>query len=447
MLAATPFPLVAFLLLGGVWADRLPRHKVMIVTDLARFVLHAVLAALIFTDAIEIWHIVVIEALFGTAEAFFRPAYTGLVPQTVPEDRIQDAKAATGALETVAEFAGPALATAAGARRSAPAGRSPSTRATFLVLRGLPGPRPRAPRGGEAVRPRCGWRPSCATAGSRCASARGCGRSLLCFCGGGAARRSRRGSRSARPWRSSTTAAPASSALLVAAMGAGTIVGALTGFGWRPLHPLRMGMLLVLPVARVGSRLVALGAPLGVRASPRSCSAGFGLALFGVWWDTALAERVPPHLLSRVSAYDWLVSLEPAAGRLRCWPGRWARRSARAWCWPRVRRSPRSRSPAGCWYARPGRCGGSSEPPQRERGSADDPRRIDAGVAQRLCARVGEAGAAVVRGRGLAELRGESCGQGGQAAARIGGRGELEGRGHRGTSKGLRTAGADAGRR
>src|SRR5215212_7636750 len=106
VLAAATFPLVAFLLFGGVWADRLPRHKVMIVTDLARFALHAVLAALIFADAVEIWHIVVIEALFGSAEAFFRPAYTGLVPQTVPEEMIQDAKAAGGTIETIAEFLG-----------------------------------------------------------------------------------------------------------------------------------------------------------------------------------------------------------------------------------------------------------------------------------------------------------------------------------------------------
>src|SRR5215207_9991876 len=112
VLAAATIPLVSFLLIGGVWADRLPRNQVMIVTDLVRFALHAILAALIFTGAVEIWHIVVIEALFGTAEAFFRPSYTGLVPQTVPEERIQDAKAATGAMETVAEFAGPALATA-----------------------------------------------------------------------------------------------------------------------------------------------------------------------------------------------------------------------------------------------------------------------------------------------------------------------------------------------
>ena len=66
-------------------------------------------------------------------------------------------------------------------------------------------------------------------------------------------------------------------------------------------------MLLVLPWP-ASACLVALGAPLGA-CVPAFALAGFGLALFGVWWDTALAERVPPHLLSRVSAYDWLVSL------------------------------------------------------------------------------------------------------------------------------------------
>ena len=112
VLAAHAVPLVGFLLIGGVWADRLPRHKVMVATDLIRFALHALLAALIFTGTVEIWHIALIEAGFGTAEAFFRPAYTGLVPQTVPEEEIQPAKAAFGTVETVAEFVGPALATA-----------------------------------------------------------------------------------------------------------------------------------------------------------------------------------------------------------------------------------------------------------------------------------------------------------------------------------------------
>jgi hypothetical protein len=42
---------------------------------------------------------------------------------------------------------------------------------------------------------------------------------------------------------------------------------------------------------------------------PAFFATGFGLALFGVMWDTALAQRIPPHALSRVSSYDWMGSL------------------------------------------------------------------------------------------------------------------------------------------
>src|SRR4051812_46931379 len=111
VLAAHAFPLIAFLMLGGVLADRLPRHKVMVATDLIRATVHGLLAVLILTGGVEIWHIVVIEAVFGAAEAFFRPAYTGLMPQTVPEELVQDANAVSALVNTIAEFAGPALAT------------------------------------------------------------------------------------------------------------------------------------------------------------------------------------------------------------------------------------------------------------------------------------------------------------------------------------------------
>lgn len=85
VLAAHAIPLVGFVLIGGVWADRLERHRLMIVTDVVRAKLHGTLAILIFLGDVPIWAIVVIEAAFGTAEAFFNPAVTGLVPQTVPE--------------------------------------------------------------------------------------------------------------------------------------------------------------------------------------------------------------------------------------------------------------------------------------------------------------------------------------------------------------------------
>jgi MFS family permease len=64
VLAAHALPLVGFILLGGVWADRLPRQRLIIATDLARFALHGLLAGLIFAGAVEVWHIVAIEALY-----------------------------------------------------------------------------------------------------------------------------------------------------------------------------------------------------------------------------------------------------------------------------------------------------------------------------------------------------------------------------------------------
>jgi MFS family permease len=102
VLAAHSLPLCGFLLVGGVWADRLPRHLVMVVSDLVRFALHALLAALILAGAVRIWHVVAIEVAFGTAEAFFRPAATGLVPQTVPEEEIQAANALTATANNIA---------------------------------------------------------------------------------------------------------------------------------------------------------------------------------------------------------------------------------------------------------------------------------------------------------------------------------------------------------
>src|SRR5205085_11271265 len=112
VLAAQSLPLVALLLIGGVWADRLPRHRIMIATDLVRAGLHAALAVLIFSGAVRIWELVVIEAAFGAAQAFFQPAYSGLVPQTVPESRIQDAKALSETTSNLAFLIGPLLATA-----------------------------------------------------------------------------------------------------------------------------------------------------------------------------------------------------------------------------------------------------------------------------------------------------------------------------------------------
>jgi MFS family permease len=89
VLAAQTIPLVALILFGGVWADRLPRQRIMIVADLARAALHGILALLILAGGASVGQMVVIEALFGAARAFFQPAYTGLLPQTISESRMR----------------------------------------------------------------------------------------------------------------------------------------------------------------------------------------------------------------------------------------------------------------------------------------------------------------------------------------------------------------------
>jgi len=307
VLAAYSIPLVFFLLVGGVFADRLPRHLVVVVTDVVRFVLHALLALLIVTGEVRIWQLVAIGVVFGTAEAFYRPAATGLLPQTVPEDEIQEANAATAMFGNVAEFAGPALATALVLGFS-PAAAFALDAATFLASalllvrvqpreRDAPAPAERAPAsllgdlrvGFDEVRSRAWvW----ATLAAFCV-ALFCALSPL-FVVGPLVAEQQYGDIAVFGY-------------VFASFGAGMIGGSLAALRWRPRYPMRQAMTFVLlwPVA-IG--MYAAGAPLAA-VVPAMAIAGAGVALFDVWWLTALAERIPPDRLSRVTSYDWTVSL------------------------------------------------------------------------------------------------------------------------------------------
>lgn len=304
VLGAQLIPLVAFLLIGGVWADRLPRARVMIATDVVRAALHALLAALIFTDSVEIWHLVVIEALFGASEAFFRPAHTGLVPRTVPADEIQEAQALSNLTYNVAELAGPALATAL--VLGVGAGWAFLLDAATFVVSALFLARVRSTEEPPAQEER---------------------RTLLAELAEGY-REVR-----TRAWMWVTVvvfalAIPLAYAplyvlgptlaedgydsaavfgLVTAAFGAGALVGAVVGLRWRPRYPLRSAFLMisVWPLMIVA---FALTAPV-VLVVVLAVATGTGFAFFDVAWDTAVAERIPPHALSRASAYEWMGSL------------------------------------------------------------------------------------------------------------------------------------------
>ena len=84
VLAAQSLPLAALALVGGVWADRLPRQKVMVASDLVRAAVQGVAAVLLLSGSAQVWHLALLAALHGAAEAFFRPAAGALIPQIVP---------------------------------------------------------------------------------------------------------------------------------------------------------------------------------------------------------------------------------------------------------------------------------------------------------------------------------------------------------------------------
>ena len=303
VLAAQSLPLIALLLFGGVWADRLARQRIMIVTDIARALLHACLAVLILTGGASVVEMVVIEALFGAARAFFQPAYTGLLPQTIPEDLAQEARALSSTTANLAILVGPALGT--GLVVTVGAGTAFALDAATFVVSAALLARVRARQRGEPpVR-----------------------QSVLGdLIGGWREVRS-------RPWVWATIAAFTGAVLcayaqwyalapiiarhvyggasvfgvLESVAGGGAVLGALVGIRFSPARPLAMGLILILawPVQDIA---FALAAPLAA-VIVLAFAAGLSFSLFEVWWETALVRHIPPRALSRVSAYDWMGSL------------------------------------------------------------------------------------------------------------------------------------------
>jgi MFS family permease len=103
-------PMVLFLLVGGVLGDRFDRRRLMIAGDLIRAVAIGAMAVLAMTDAIELWHVVVISAVYGAGDAIFAPNFQAVIPDIVPQRLLVEANSLQQLAEPVAlRFAGPAL--------------------------------------------------------------------------------------------------------------------------------------------------------------------------------------------------------------------------------------------------------------------------------------------------------------------------------------------------
>lgn len=106
---AEMLPRVAFLLIGGVTADRLPRRLILLWSDAGRGVAVFTVTALAWTGALQLWHIIALSLLFGLADGFFMPAYNAIPPQLVPEEDLPSANSLTSIGRQMSVLVGPAL--------------------------------------------------------------------------------------------------------------------------------------------------------------------------------------------------------------------------------------------------------------------------------------------------------------------------------------------------
>jgi MFS family permease len=301
VLAAYTIGRAGFIVVGGVWADRLPRRLVMIGADLVRFGTQATTAALLLGGVAQVWELACLQALAGAAGGFFMPASTALVPRTVSGGRLQQANALLSLSQSATNIFGPALSGAifAGAGPGAVfAIDAVSYLVSVAFLLPLQVHDPPA-----AVRERFwreagdGWREvrrhRWLTAGFLGFALGNVGIGLYFVLGPLVAQNHLGG---AQAW-----------GLILTAGAIGGVLGGLISYRVRAGRPVAAAF----AVWSVGGlSALALVPPLALPAIMAS-SAVFSISVIvgNTFWETAMQQEVQPERLARVSSIDWLLSL------------------------------------------------------------------------------------------------------------------------------------------
>ncbi|MGI9113080.1 MAG: MFS transporter [Gaiellaceae bacterium] len=302
ILAAREIPLVLFLLVGGIFADRIPRNRVMVGANAASALSQAVAAALLITGNAQVWHLALLAAVNGGASAFFFPASAAVVPQTVPAPLLQQANALLQLAMSSASIGGAAIAGflvaafGSGWAIAVDAG-SYVLAASLIALMRLP-----APEAGESARFLSelveGWREFRSRSWLWTIVLQF---SVLLMVTIGS-------------WSvlgpvvaEEELGGPKAWGAILTAQAAGLVVGGLLGLRYRPR---RMLVVATLAILVMPAPLIALGFPLGLAwIAALAFFAGLGIEIFSLLWNTTVQQEVPPAKLSRVYSYDALGSL------------------------------------------------------------------------------------------------------------------------------------------
>ena len=307
VVGAGSVPFALFALAAGVWSDRVPRRRVMIASDAVRATVQAVMGALLLAGSAQIWMLVALAAVYGTADAFFWPAMNGLMPETIGSDRLQEANALLGSAQSASNILGPVIAGLLIAFVD-PGGAILLDAATFVVsivflLRLGPRVPLLAPGADESAEEgffeqlRGGWREVRSrswvwTVLIALAAYHVIVLPSVFVLGPILAHRELGG---ASDW-----------ATITAGFGIGSVVGQVLIYRLPFRRPIRAAVI-GLVIASTQAAIIGSGLPVLAIAALEAVT-GVAVSLAFTLWETSLQQHIPTRALSRVSSYDFTAS-------------------------------------------------------------------------------------------------------------------------------------------
>ena len=102
-------PFMLFSLVGGVFADRLDRRKMLLLSQFIQMICAFVLAALFVTHTVKVWHILTLSFFVGVGQSFGGPAYSALLPTLVGPEDLANAISMNSIQFNLARIIGPTL--------------------------------------------------------------------------------------------------------------------------------------------------------------------------------------------------------------------------------------------------------------------------------------------------------------------------------------------------
>lgn len=110
VLTAAAVPRAVFMLIGGVLSDRFAPRLILLYSNAIRAVLVGALSVLVFTDAIQLWHLYVLALAFGLTDALFYPASMAIIPMLVEDKQLEASNSLTRGSQMLSVLIGPAPA-------------------------------------------------------------------------------------------------------------------------------------------------------------------------------------------------------------------------------------------------------------------------------------------------------------------------------------------------